>query len=387
MLAGLDGRPGVGAVAVNWAAYGSAGEDKARPGLVIERFPARAPRDTLLNRHYKTILRPRAFAGVHETPHLFRLRSGFHAVHADGSPVAPYSDRHHGLSQAILWSPLRLNHYVVKSREEFFQRKRLRGRATKNATRDAAFFAVHDRNEEREPMASWLIEATRAERARILERLRAAGWSGAEPALRHAAAALRPGAARAALRARGPDRPDRDRRPGRPGPRLGAEPRGAPMAAFLVRIGGRPVELVATARLARPDVVRSFPGADPAAGFALSFAWEGLEAAPGAALSVLAIGPGGGSLAIAPPRPGAWSEALAAAPAQYAAVPEAPIMPAAGAAALAEALKGARCYLEYGSGGSTMLAVASGVRRAGLGRERPALARGGAGPARRPAAA
>jgi hypothetical protein len=365
VLAELDRLPGVGAVAVNWAAYGSAGEEQAQPGLVIERFPARALRDTLLNHHYKTILRPRAFAGVHETPHLFRLRAGFRAVHADGSPLTPYGGHYHGLSKAILWSPLRLNHYVVKSREEFFQRKRLRGRATKNATRDATFFAVHDRNEEREPMASWLIEATRAERQRLLERLRAAGWSGAEPALRRAAGALQaalPGAARPGP-AGATGRIDRIEVTGQV-----ARIRGwaltagrAPMTAFLVRIGGQPVELVDVARLARPDVVRTFPGADPVAGFVLTFAWEGLEDGPDAPLSVLAIGPGGAGQPLALPHPLAWSEPLAAARAQYASVPEAPIMPPAGAAALAEALGGARCYLEYGSGGSTMLAVASGV--------------------------
>jgi Glycosyl transferase family 2 len=184
VLAGLAARPEVGAVAVNWSVYGSAGEQDAREGLVIERFPARARHDTLVNHHYKTILRPEAFADVHETPHLFRLYGGFGAVHADGSPVEPYDGCQHGLSKAISWAPLRLNHYVVKSREEFFLRKRLRGRATQNAQRDAGFFAAHDRNEERDPMPSWLIEATRAEKRRLLERLRAAGWTGAEPALR-----------------------------------------------------------------------------------------------------------------------------------------------------------------------------------------------------------
>ena len=80
VLATLDGLPGVRAVAVNWAAYGSAGAARAGSGLVIARFPARAPRDTLLNRHYKTILRPRAFAGVHENsaplPAALRLPRG-----------------------------------------------------------------------------------------------------------------------------------------------------------------------------------------------------------------------------------------------------------------------------------------------------------------------
>jgi hypothetical protein len=192
-LAALAARRDVGAVAVNWAVYGSAGAATARPGLVVERFPARERQDALVNRHYKTILRPRAYAGLHATPHLFRLGAGFRAVHADGAPVAAlYDDDRQGLSRRVLWAPLRLNHYVVKSREEFLRRKLPRGRATKPERRTADFFAAHDLNAETEPVAGWLAAATRAEIRRLRARLRAAGFSGAEPALLPPVAAGRP---------------------------------------------------------------------------------------------------------------------------------------------------------------------------------------------------
>jgi hypothetical protein len=357
-LAALHRRPEVGAVVANWAAYGSSGEATAREGLVIERFTARARHDALLNHHYKTILRPRAFAGVHETPHLFRLGDGYFAVHADGSPVVPYDGRHHGLSRAVAWAPIRLNHYVVKSREEFFERKRRRGRATQNAQRDAGFFATHDRNEERDPMPNRLIEATKAEKRRLIERLRAAGWEGAEPALRRAGRSLA-----AVGRAGAQGRIDRIEAVGQVVRVRGWALTAAktPMAHFIVRVGGQAVELLDVVRLARPDVVRVHPGADPRAGFALTVVREGVEAPDDAPVSLLAIGPDGASTRIDPPKPFPWGRARAAAQAAYAEVPEAPIMPAAGTAALTEALGATRCYLEYGSGGSTLLAVRSGV--------------------------
>ena len=165
ILAGFG--PEVGAVAVNWALYGSSGETAARPEPVIERFTARAQRQSRLSRHFKSILRPAAFAGLHATPHLFRLRPGRALVHADGSPLEPLNERLPGLSRAVPWAPLRLNHYVVKSREEFFDRKLPRGRATRSRRREPEFFAAHDRNDVLDPVPPWLVEAARAERLRL----------------------------------------------------------------------------------------------------------------------------------------------------------------------------------------------------------------------------
>ena len=190
ILAALANQPAVGAVAVNWTVYGSSGETCARPGLVVERFTARDCDYSPLHRHYKTILRPRAFAGLHDTPHLFRLRPGSQAIHADGRPVQPSPGALPGVSASVVLSPLRLNHYVVKSREEFLRRKLPRGRATRPEAREPAFFTAHDRNVVADPVPAWLVEATRAEKRRLLVRLWLAGWFRGEPALLPEAAAL-----------------------------------------------------------------------------------------------------------------------------------------------------------------------------------------------------
>lgn len=225
LLAGLGRRPEVGAVAVNWALYGSAGRAAPGEGLVTERFPARAARDAPVHRHVKTILRPAAFAGFLDTPHLFRLRDGAGVVHADGTPFLPVAGRAAGLSRAVVWEPLRLNHYAVKSAHEFFGRKRPRGRATRAELRPPRFFAEHDRNETADPVPAALLAAARAELRAIRARLRATGWSGPEPGLGVPEAALRP--------ARRPGPGAGRARPGtgagsRPGPASGSGPGSGP---------------------------------------------------------------------------------------------------------------------------------------------------------------
>ena len=172
-------------MAVNWALYGSAGQTAAEPGLVIERFAQRAAAALPAHRHYKTILRPAAFAALHDTPHLFRLHPGFITVHADGSLLQPVpGPRRFGMSRAVPWVPLRLNHYAVKSREEFFGRKQPRGRATGPDRRGAGFFARHDRNDEADPMHPALVQATLDGMQEIRAQLAVTGWDGAEPPLR-----------------------------------------------------------------------------------------------------------------------------------------------------------------------------------------------------------
>jgi glycosyltransferase involved in cell wall biosynthesis len=167
-----------GAVAVNWAVYGSSGHRSAGPGNVIERFTRRATREAPVNRHYKTVLRPAAFGGTAETPHAFRLVPGFRTLRADGWPLEPGTTEE-GQTGAVLWEPLRINHYVVKSWEEFAYRKRARGRATRaEPPRDRGFFRCHDSNEVADPVPGWLVAATRREQQRLAACLRAAGPRG-----------------------------------------------------------------------------------------------------------------------------------------------------------------------------------------------------------------
>ena len=198
-LAALDAAADVGMFVVNWAVYGSSGETEARPEPVIERFQGRARRGAGINRRYKSVVRVGACAGTSDNPHHFQLLPGFRAVHVDGTDLELFRPARSGMSREVRWSPMRLNHYVVKSRQEFFERKLPRGRATKaDEVRATSFFDDHDRNEELAPMPPWLIAAVRSGKSRILAELRAIGWTAGEPA-------VRPGAPRPAA-PRGPAR-------------------------------------------------------------------------------------------------------------------------------------------------------------------------------------
>ena len=166
VVAALGAAPAVGAIAVNWAIYGSSGRLRAESGLVIERFTRRAARIRLLNHHFKSIVRTAAVAGVGPNPHVFALGPPLRAIHSDGREIRRHPGRH-GLSWDVIWSPLRINHYVVKSREEFMTRKQPRGRATSADLRPAAFFDSHDLNDAPDPVPAPLVLATRHERDRL----------------------------------------------------------------------------------------------------------------------------------------------------------------------------------------------------------------------------
>ena len=131
VLAAFESRPGAGAVTVNWAVYGSSGETAARPGLVVERFIARdGDRFTAAS----PLQDHPAAAGLRwppRDPAPLPPASGTYAVHADGRPVRTVPGEPPGVSEAAVWTPLRLNHYVVKSREEFLRREQPRGRASR----------------------------------------------------------------------------------------------------------------------------------------------------------------------------------------------------------------------------------------------------------------
>ena len=154
-------RPDVGAVVLNWAVYGSSFREVPSEGLVIERFTRRAGEEFTANLHCKTILRTAAYRRVGSNPHIFRIRADYWISQADGWDLFHHSERGEGLSDRLVWTPLRLNHYVVKSRAEFDRKKAPRGRATmSNTFRDERFFRGHDRNDVFDPVADWLVQAT-----------------------------------------------------------------------------------------------------------------------------------------------------------------------------------------------------------------------------------
>lgn len=156
----INDDPSIGAVAVNWAIYGSSGHEHPDERLVIERFDARAPQAAGVNAHYKSIVRSSAWLDSGSNPHRFQLSTESTLVHANGTPVID-KDGSAGLSSVAVWDRLRLNHYVVKSRDEFTERKSPKGRADAiGRNRTAEFFALHDRNDAVDPMPQWALSKT-----------------------------------------------------------------------------------------------------------------------------------------------------------------------------------------------------------------------------------
>lgn len=160
-LAPLAAQADVGAVVLNWAIYGSGWRLNHSAGLVCERFTRRAHASFGANHHYKTLLRRAAFASIHSNPHHFQLQPGWRCVHTDGSEVTAHPRHGLGLSERVVWDGLRLNHYIVKSREEFETRKGRNGSAaTVGRVKGAAYFEAHDRNDSGDALPGWLRQAT-----------------------------------------------------------------------------------------------------------------------------------------------------------------------------------------------------------------------------------
>lgn len=142
--------PEVSALALNWACFGSNGAKFRDPGLVIERFTQRADRSFGPNRHFKSVVRP-ACVSEFENPHYAHLKRG-HYVNALGKAlelrVDPKGQTRFGLSEQIVWEGARINHYLVKSVEEFVLGKSKRGSAaTPNYKKQRDYFMRHDRND------------------------------------------------------------------------------------------------------------------------------------------------------------------------------------------------------------------------------------------------
>ena len=138
-------------VSINWQLFGSNGEDKADYSRgVLERFTRRAPVDWVVpiphrtipggNAQVKTIANPRRiyfFTSAH-FPIYFEENYSINEV---GSVVPNYCN------EPVTAEKIALNHYNVKSREEFFIKVN-KGRADKATNYFTAdWFDMYDRNE------------------------------------------------------------------------------------------------------------------------------------------------------------------------------------------------------------------------------------------------
>jgi hypothetical protein len=146
MVARFHALTEVGAIALNWATYGSSRQVHFEDRPVIQRFDRRASDSFEVNHHIKSVVRTKAV--VHYlNPHYAVLHDGYRYLHTDGTPYSrkpSYFEKVPatlGLSETICWQDFRINHYVVKSWTEYVGRKIRRGRAVStNAGLNHDFF-------------------------------------------------------------------------------------------------------------------------------------------------------------------------------------------------------------------------------------------------------
>jgi hypothetical protein len=182
VLREFEAHPGI---VVNWQVYGSSGLAARPNGLVIESFVKRAKAQWVRNRRVKSIVDPkRAVRPI--GPHFFEYANGALAVTEAHEPVRvierrawarrmrcglarlplietdPYAMRHSSVKR-VSADRLRLNHYAVRSRQEFEQ-KTARHASSRLAPR---YFAYHDRNEVHDPALVPYASPVRAQLAAV----------------------------------------------------------------------------------------------------------------------------------------------------------------------------------------------------------------------------
>ncbi|MBE0589315.1 MAG: glycosyltransferase family 2 protein [Hydrogenophaga sp.] len=150
LQATLQAHPDAGAMALNWATYGSSMKIAKESGLVTERFLHHAPQQHHVNHHFKSIIRMDAFAGF-VCPHSCQLKPGYRYLHTDGAEKRDYlnaGQRNPSQSGDVCWTGFRVNHYVIKAYAEYVHRKAPRGRAFFGADQlNDQFFLNHDNND------------------------------------------------------------------------------------------------------------------------------------------------------------------------------------------------------------------------------------------------
>lgn len=150
----LCGVPNAAGLAINWQIFGSNGQETADYSRgVLERFTRRVPSGWVdwnystgfrgVNDYIKTIENPRLIS-CRISPHCSHYFDGQFAVQSDGRYVPP---REGGIP--VLTDKIVVNHYYIKSKEEYEKIKMVRGWAdADNPTYGERHFETYDRNEE-----------------------------------------------------------------------------------------------------------------------------------------------------------------------------------------------------------------------------------------------
>ena len=146
----LSNIPNAAGLVINWQYFGSNGQDKADYSRgILERFTRRAPNDWIFineegyklgNNQIKTIANPRLIRYIFH-PHYAQYFNGTFSVNSDNKCVQNWN------SEPILSDKIVVNHYYVKSFEEFSIKVKRGSACTSFNSKKMEFFNRYDRNE------------------------------------------------------------------------------------------------------------------------------------------------------------------------------------------------------------------------------------------------
>ena len=131
---------GFPAVEINWLIYGSGGAKTRTSGTMMERFKCHSLPNHYLNRHVKSIV---------DTRRVFTLIGCHEAARISGYAVDSHGDliKKHFREREPQQDVIRINHYAVRSYEEFLE-KQNRGRASgTKRTVEMEYFNRYDLND------------------------------------------------------------------------------------------------------------------------------------------------------------------------------------------------------------------------------------------------
>jgi glycosyltransferase involved in cell wall biosynthesis len=141
----------VGGVCINWRTFGSSGEVNYIDRPVTERFfMCESDASSDKNKFIKSASKIAYISQVHA--HSVGLSLGSH-YYVNAEQVNDFIDEtgavvncYTGRTNSVCLSPLRINHYVIKSLQEFSEKKRLRGDVMMGIAHDPgmSYFYAHD---------------------------------------------------------------------------------------------------------------------------------------------------------------------------------------------------------------------------------------------------
>lgn len=144
----LSSKAHIGAMAINWRIFGSSKYTFRQPAPVTKRFIYASKSDRQVNKHVKCIVKPDFVSKMHV--HAPILIDDKVIVDCTGKEVEFIDqDPRSGRTVKICDSGLRVNHYNIKSRNEFIDIKSKRGRANlgEKECRQLKYFYNHDLND------------------------------------------------------------------------------------------------------------------------------------------------------------------------------------------------------------------------------------------------